>query len=360
MKKEAFYYLFMFSDFINLVQSHLNSFKPLPNNLPITLGCSFDPYHQIFFEQNIKPIEVLKYLNQELGINNIRIGLRWDMCVDEKGAVSLNNYREYLDYLKERKIEVVVNLGPIKVMRWPEEHIPEDLKKFVKRNQRIGLKSEIADYALEYLSEILELVKKEDLNIYAIQGDNELFNPFGQFQTRISMDFESKTLEIIKRFYPDCKIFVNSAGLNDFKKIFKLVDGLNNKIILGLNYYYKTTYHHRIPFINLLDFIFLRRPFTFSASHLKKQSTKKGYTIEVSELQGEPWWPNALQPGNSFRWFKFSVLRSNFLKPKDQDKILLRYWGIEDFVSKFLLNLYNQEHNLIKEFIINTNDGNKY
>lgn len=317
----------------------------------LEIGCSFDPFHHIFAETGIKPIDAFKYIHTELCITDIRLGIRWSHTW-KNGKVDLSEYSEYFDYCRVNKLRVTLNMGPIKVMRWPEEHIPNEFQPLVKPGDRITLVHPIADVALKYLHELLGQLKQNysDL-VFVLQADNELFNKFGHYGLRISHEFERGVIQVIKQYFPGTALLINSSGTNDFNKIFELIVDLPGKFVLGVNYYYKTKLQHRTPVLNKLDNLILRKPFTMSPEKLKIKAENFSYKIEISELQGEPWWPNALTPGNDYREFLFTLLRVKYLKPDNQEKMLVRYWGIEDFVVKFLLNIQTKQNNLIQAAI---------
>ncbi|MEO6729524.1 MAG: hypothetical protein ABIM99_06405 [Candidatus Dojkabacteria bacterium] len=332
----------MFSNIKNLINSYRET--STQNFKDITFACSFDPLHQIFFDTQLKPLDVLAYIHKELNISKIRLSIRWDKDLDF--------YKPYLDYCLNNNIKVVLNVGPIKVMRWPEEHIHESYINLINKNDVIDLSHPIAKISLEYLEDLLKALKNTYSKcIITIQTDNELFNKFGKYSLVITREYELEVIKTVNKYF-NLPIYINSSGLNDFKKIFDLVSNINNKVVLGINYYYKTKYQNRIPLINKLDNLILRKPFSISPDKLKEIANQNDYAVEISELQGEPWWPNALTPGNSFKEFKFTLGRSLYLKPKCQDKIVVRYWGIEDFVSKFLLKSDNEENRKIKELVI--------
>jgi len=357
----------MFSDLINLIKAYRNRSKP-QTELPgifkdLEIGCSFDPFHQVFYEKDVNALKTLEFIHKRLKINNIRLGVRWSK-VDKGNGLDFTEYKPYFDYCFANDIKVVINVGPIKTMRWPEEHIPDKFKHSIKPNDTITIDHAIAEYAFNYLSSLLAYLKSEYSNyldkIIAIQGDNELFNRFGEFKVKISTEFEHEVIKIITKIFPDKPIFINSAGLNDLKKIFDLLEGTNGQHIIGVNYYYKTAIHHRIPIINKLDNLIIKNLFAFSVGKLKRMAATKGYLVEVSELQGEPWWPNALTPGNKFNEFIFTLLRSKYLKPQNQSKLLVRYWGIEDFAAKFLTDNATKENKAIKKLIISINKDREY
>ncbi|MEP7104153.1 MAG: hypothetical protein ABI721_05605 [Candidatus Dojkabacteria bacterium] len=354
----------MFRNLKNLIQSHkladsysadTSIFKDLE------IGCSFDPFHHVFKEKGINPISALKYLHTELKIQNIRLSIKWSE-VYKNEIFDFSYYKKYFDYCFSHNLKVVLNVGPIKTMRWPEEHIPEQFKALVNKRDTITLDHPIANAALKYLEELLKYIKKEYSknlkNIIAIQGDNECFNRFGQYEVFVSTEFEKEVLKIIKTHFKDTTIFINSAALNDFKSIFKTIQDINSEFILGVNYYYKVPYQNRIPFINKMDgTIILNKPFTMSPEHLKKIASRKNYEIEISELQGEPWGESVQSPGSDFTEFVFTLYRSLYLKPDSQRKMMVRYWGIEDLAVKFLNKTANSENEKIKNLIAEINSN---
>lgn len=344
----------MLDNLNNLIQSYINSSRFRGKSSifkSIEIGCSFDPLHFVFNEKGIDPMDALKFIHEELNITNMRLAIRWfDVWTTDK--FDFTYYKKYFDYCKENKIKVILNVGPIKAMRWPEEHVPEKLKYLITREETIYLDHSISLMALNYLDELLTHIKDNYSEmIIAIQGDNELFNRFGQFGILLSQEFELEVLQRINKKFPNIPIMINSSGVNDFPLIFKLGEKIENKIILGVNYYYKTEFQHWFFLINKLDNISLRSRTSISPNELKKEAAKRGYSVEISELQGEPWWPNALSPGNNYREFIFTLYRSLYLKPKKQDKIIARYWGIEDFASKFIKKEATNENEKIAELI---------
>jgi hypothetical protein len=321
----------------------------------LSIAASFDPLHHIFASYKVDPLVALKFLVEQLQVNNIRLSIRWSQ-VYETGKLNLGFYKPFLDYCLANSVEVVLNVGPIKTMRWPEEHIPTKLHKLVAKRDTITLAHPLAQPALSYLGELLTALKteykpKQLQNIVAWQADNELFNRFGQFELLISEEFEAETLKIISSEFPDAAIFINSSSTNDFKSIFNLLAASTGNFILGVNYYYSVPPIHRIPILRQLDNLILRKPFSISPAALSERASSAGYAIEVSELQGEPWWPQILTPGNSFQEFIFTLLRTQYLRPAGQLKIKARHWGIEDLICKFLTGNTTAEHQQIRDLI---------
>lgn len=60
------------------------------------IGSSFSPEYCEYIGVR-KPIESLKFLYSDLGIKDVRFGLRWNL-IDSGKEINLDYYREYLDY----------------------------------------------------------------------------------------------------------------------------------------------------------------------------------------------------------------------------------------------------------------------
>jgi len=329
----------------------------------IEFGASFNPEHDSMLDNSVTPLQVLDFIINNLGVKKIRLAFRWNV-IENNNKFSLSYHKEILDFCMKNNVELTLNLGPIKTMRWPEEHIPEDLKAFVNYKDIIELDSPIVKYALEHLRKLCEYIKlnyaDKSQNIKIIQCNNEFQNRFGVYKFIVSPDFEVECINIAKSFFPNSKILLNSNGLLDVNPILKVIKSIpNTNFIVGINYYYKVGGQNKIPLYNKIDGLFLSKIPYFTPRKLRYLADKYKFETEVCEFQGESWLPDAPTPGNSFKEFLFELFRVQIIKPKDQKKLLARYWGIEDIVSKVLSKKGTQENSWILELIsyINTNKG---
>lgn len=331
-------------EFIKKYQNELNK---------IRIGCSFKPENFSDEERNSGyALKALKICVEDLGIRNIRIGIRWDHVVEkEEDEISFNFYRPYLDYCLKKKVNITLNIGPIKVINWPEVHIPAYVFQRFQRPKskcKIDLDNMLSTLALDYLKRFLKKLKKEyDFKlINTIQADNEPFFNFGMDKWIFGKDYLTKTYKLINEFFPQKNILITSSGRGDLKKIITTIKDLNfiKKIIIGYNYYYKLPNLEKYPLINKFDNLILTNYFSFSTQKLKKLSQKMGFKIEVSEAQGEPW--TVSSPGNSANEFKFVILRSirEMIDLNMNSKSIIRYWGIEVFTRKILNRNLNKNH----------------
>lgn len=314
------------------------------NNL--VLGTSFSPeYAEYLGDDN--PIKLLQIIVKELGIKDIRLGLRWNV-IEKDGELSLSYYDRYIKYLLKNKCKICLNIGPIKVLRWPEEHIPKDM--LVKKGQLITPDCEIAKYSYEYLEKLLILLKKKygnKLDDVMFQLENEGYYSFGKLGLTMSQEYILGLMEIFKRYFPNNKVMVNSAGRRNLKDIVNLFKVIVEKgiypaesLVLGFNYYFK------VPGKLISDSLDSFSPFEMSMKRLHKYQRDMGFGLEISEGQFEPW-GDMVTPGNSYVDYEYLLDKCNRYFPMDYPYKLVRLWGTEELALKILNNTLSEEHERI-------------
>lgn len=312
----------------------------------IVLGTSFSPeYAKQKGSDN--PLELLKIINKELGIKDIRLGLRWNV-VEENKKLSLSYYDKYLEYLFKNDCKVCLNIGPIKVFRWPEEHIPKDL--ITEKEEVITPQSEISKYSYEYLDRLLMLLKKEygnRLDNVMFQLDNEGYYQFGERGLTMSKEYILDLVNILKKQFPSNRVMFNSAGRTNLKKLielFKIIIKKNiykgSSLVLGYNYYFKLP---NLPQIDSLTSLF---PLSMSIKRLHKFQKEMGFGLEISEGQFEPWGKQKT-PGNSYKDYEYLLEKCNRYFPNEYPYKLLRLWGTEELALKIYSNKILDEHKRI-------------
>lgn len=302
-------------------------------------GASFSPEYCEYL--GVKdPVQILKFAHRKLSIKDIRLGLRWN-TIDNGNGLSLDYYRKYLDYLFKNNLDVCLNIGPVKVFRWPEEHIPSYLESNVTTN--IDSDSKISEISKEYILNLLSLLEREYgsyMNKVTFQIENEAFNRFGHIRAKISPSHVFDVTQILFKKFQKSKLLMNSAGRTNLRKIISLFKNfresktINPKsLTLGINYYFKLP--HTLPFFKTFDPIQISYPWDMSIKELHRRSEEVGFNIEVTEGQFEPWGVQ-VTPGNSYEDFKYLVERSEEILLKNDERAVLRLWGIEEFAKKFL------------------------
>lgn len=326
--------------------------KELLQNLQI--GASFNSEHWIFENDLELAKHAFDILIDTFQINDIRLAIRSSDVIAESNTINLWFYDHFIKKSLEKNVDICLNVGPIKTMRWPEQTISHRLLAKLSKSQpnrtTIRLESEIAAVSLEYLRDLLELIKKDYGDNFAIlQANNEPFNPFGIFEWEMSLEFEKKCIEVIWEFFPGRKILLNSNGRRDLQKIIKLISEfephLQNLFIIGINYYYKSPDHRYIPILRNLDNVTLSPLFSTSLSQLRAFKLEKNIDIEISELQFEPWMGLYESPGNSYTEFVKTLDRSNDIFAKTaQQNGLVRLWGIEQLLVKMIKGELTEDH----------------
>lgn len=360
-------------------KTHRNADLPLEEYLAlyrekfksVTIGCSFDPdlviqmYERENQEKNTsqeKKLQILKVLIHDFGISEIRLGIKWNRVVNEKGIFDFSYYHDYLDYCLTHKVNVCLNIGPIKTFGWPEEFVPQYiLDKDKQVNLDINKNSIIGKYSLEYLDILLKHLQlsysKQKLNyIKIIQPENEAFNIFGKQKLVLSDEYLIEVIKKINGVFPDKKILLNSSETRDTKSIVrvlkKIVDSksiLYKNFIIGINYYYNLPKFLKLPLLGPVDNI------TFSNllqknTHMEniKDAQLLGYGIEVSEAQFEQWGRVYLSPGNSHHEAKYLLARcvDNILDTNNES--IIRLWGLERYAKRKIENTLtsDQQQNL--------------
>jgi hypothetical protein len=319
----------------------------------LTLGCSFAP--ELIKKNKSLRLPALKFVVEDLGIKDIRLGIRWNKAQASKGKVDIRFYKKYIDYCLHKKVNLCLNIGPIKTFRWPEEHIPEDLiDDYIKSGtkSKITLETEISKHALDYLEKLLAELKNnygKELAQILIQPENEAFFPFGFYKVYLGEDYLLEILHKIKSELPQNQILLSSAGrlnlkqtLNFWQKVVAEKLYTYEDLTLGFNYYYKTNQVTNIPFLTATDPIIFAPPWTMSIRKLRKLATEQGFKVEISEAQFESW-AEQTDPGSKFSDFNYLLNRSANIFPETQEKRVVRLWGIEGFALKNLNKICTSE-----------------
>lgn len=326
-------------------------------NKEIVWGTSFSPeYLQYLGDSN--PLETLKIIYKELGIQDFRLGLRWNV-IEKNGEVSLKYYKEYIDCLLKSNSKVCLNVGPIKVMRWPEEHIPQHIE--VRKRSVVRRDSEIVKYAIEYFRKLLELIKKEYgkeenfSNRVSFQIENECFNRFGHKRLLMSNGYLVEIATILHEYFPKSKLMMDSSARKDLRKLIHLFElFVKNELFeweqltLGINYY--SMIPEIRPFFKRIEALSFYLPWSMPLSFLKRHQEVKGFSLEISEAQFEPWGEMTL-PGNSVEELRYVVKNGFKIFPDNYKERVIRLWGMEEFGLKMKEKKLNSQHKkIIKEF----------
>lgn len=325
-------------------------------------------------DADVKVFDALDFLINDLKIRDIRLRLIWSNIESGKNQIKIPELDiKIINYLISKKINICLNIGPLKCFRYPEMHLPQrvfDLFSTPKEKEFLmDLENPIAKESLIYLENLCKEIrktfdsKKFDQYVKAIQLDNEPKSRFGLNKWLLGDNYMIKTFLIAQKYFPNQKFLINSPFVPfDWTEILepdlqlclnlinKLPKEIKQKIILGLNFYNYVPYIPKILFANVY-------PDNYSAMEAmygKFQNILKNlnFDFEVTESQFEQWGDNYPfnLPGNSAEHLRYSLLRHLNLINKNYGKTVIRLWGIERFIVK------QKENREIVELVREIND----
>ncbi len=341
----------------------------------IRLGCSLSPEQLEWLGIHDSPEQVLDFL-QENGINEVRLGLRWNRSVNKNGEVDLSYYAPWIEQSLKRGMNLCLNVGPVKVFRWPEDHVPETVRArheqagtLPKKGALIQPADPLAREGLEYLNAMLpELKKLTGDHTVSIQPENEAQTPFGEHEWVASNDHLFAVVGTILDHFPNSPILLNSPAVKQSKSPIPHLSTLEytaqlaksivaarpgTHVITGVDVYPETPHSMTVPFSDGLQVDTQMALLSSRTEHVLHDyvadMTTSGIRTEVTELQAEPW-GNRTQPGNSAQSLRFAVLRS-FPFVDTSKPTTLRLWGIEHLYAKLVKGEETEEHKKIGELI---------
>lgn len=348
----------------------------------ISIGSSFAPelIEQIYWNEKKEIVSletkrsILRTMISELGIKEIRLGIRWNNAVNAQGKADLSYYKPFIDDCIAHNVSLCLNIGPIKTFGWPEEHIPKNflplLTQYTAKKNVIRPSDQIAKIAHFYVTGLLSRLKesytKEQLaRITTIQPENEPFNPFGKYKLTFSASYIRETIDTIHQAFPHTKILLNAAYVSQMPEIVSLFRScmkdkdFAGRLICGVNYYYNVPKTLHIPFLGPIDLVTVAKmSYVNAPEELIRKVVKKGIDIEVTEAQFEQWGNSILSPGNSLHEFKYLLARcATHLVPAGVPSVI-RLWGLERLAYKMYFHDLEEDHKSIIALLkrINTKD----
>lgn len=325
----------------------------------IIFATSFSPeYSQHIKDEN--PLETLKIIRKELNIQDFRLGLRWN-TVEQNTKCTLQYYERYIDYLIKNNCKICLNVGPIKVMRWPEEHIPDRVE--ADDINTVQKDSDLAKHAIEYLNKVLTLLKKkygkdiENNEKISFQIENESYNRFGHKRLTMSDEYMLEVAKILNTYFPKNTLMLNSSKRNDIRNIMSFFETLTDEniytweqLVLGINFYFRLP----IKFLKRLNPWIFTKPFSMSLRELKRLQKERGFNIEISEAQFEPWGFQK-SPGNSYDDLDYILRVATRVFLDGCSPKIVRLWGTEELGLKMKKGRLNNQHTMIIKKLNETN-----
>lgn len=331
----------------------------------LSLGGSFSP--EVWGDEAPRALRGLDLAVRELGVRQLRLGLRWSRIEARQGVIELAPYRPFLDYCFESRVELCLNVGPVRVFRYPEEHVPgwvfDGSAEKPAPGSIIDTEAALARSALAYADRLLEALKREygaSLGaVSSIQIENEPFFPLGPSRWRFRPDYLAALAGRVRAALPGAGLLVTSAGRLDLDFIRDLFaslrrEGWPGRLVSGFDFHYKTPLRDSFPIIRHFDQVAYAVPFAPTLARHVWDSRDLGFEIEVSEGQAEPY-GQFESPGNSARDFRFMILRCLDKVLDPERPALIRVWGIEYLTGRMLAGDLSEQHRDIIEIIQTVN-----
>jgi len=337
------------------LEGFLERYSDVIRERRIRIGCSFSPEsigvdgRRASERGHARALRLLQGAVDELGMTDIRLGLRWSNLAPGGGEELTNFYAPYLDYCfrHPRVREVALDFGPLKTFRWPEIHVPQPVLDRIDSvpsyKAEIRPPMEVARLGIDHLGRAVERVGREYDGAKPVTLSlNEPFHGFGRFRWTMS---EAYLLEVVDTvfvsgYFRDAGVLVNSAQGLDLHRIaefFRMLgrerSELRGRLTSGFDIY---------PFLPpMSDFPVLRQLLGNIRARKRgwehqvgpnlewARDPRYGYRIEVTEAQAEPFGTHPTV-GNSLPHFQH-VLAECFDRVLDpeQDESLIRLFGIE-------------------------------
>jgi hypothetical protein len=336
---------------------------------------------------------------KQLNISRVRLSIYTNKIIDdakidiEDPIINIDYYEPWLEEFNENNIKITLCTG-IKTPRWPEIHYSNRLLHKIYRKTPEGKRQIDSNDPLSRFSlKINEKLYKELANKYPdlvkeIQVENEPRNNFGPKDKHwtFSNDHLIKSVALAHKYFPEITLSTSTPAtwnklkkMNTlFKDVLRTIPTLENKLKLGINYYwlqpktYKFADNYSLARLNDLSI--------FSLFHLPlhqriKQLNTLGIKIYISELQAEPWYPSLgieklAWAGNRLDvlihniircvryWQKDSAISKFGRDIKDKDKISLTLWGTEELLRHLRASTsdkYTDAHSKIVNLITSIN-----
>lgn len=334
----------------------------------LTIDCSFSPEQlENVSSGSVKPVDAIRFLRQDLGMRDFRLGVRWDRVVtkNNQNQINLDYYDDTLGECLTGNSIVTLDRGPVKVFRWPEVHIPdfvlEGLRPKPPEGAQIQPGTDIAKKSLEYTQRLYEALRNyyspsELSHITTIQTNNEGRDAFGELKWTIHPQLESENVDLALWYFPNANILMNCGNIlnqwdvTNFLVELKQQGKVKGKVIAGVDYYSRNS---NLPAGGILDSIGLAETMViFNPLEMNRQSDVD--EVECTEGQLEPWnekpapGQEALaRPGNSVREARYLLLRTinHILRTKGPKR--LRWWGAERLAYLALTGQLTNEQNQI-------------
>lgn len=341
-----------------------------PEEFGLTLGLSDDEFKRRE-ERMLSSLALLP----EFGVTAVRTAIRWNNVIDKNDEINFAVYRKMFEYLLQNGLLETLNIGPIKKLRYPEDHIHEKVLPFIPGvGTIIEPHMDLAKHAFEHEERLLEFLTREYGNdwLSTLQLDNEPTTRYGPRKLLMGQKYLEETIKRGHEYFPNAKILLNSVGTPTYPRAFaqrrsgiddnmdfaaaqKRRDG-SLSFIVGIDYYHEVGDFAQLNFPHLgrPDQIFLGNILGRNVIHRLVERAEEGvFHAQATEVQIEPWGV-CKDPGNSTRHAIFAATRLLDAGITDQS-----FWGLEYQTQKKLDGYQTQEHKGIQQLLAGMSDLSK-
>lgn len=186
-------------------------------------------------------LSVLRFEVEDLGLLQIRLGIRWADTIGPDGNFSLAFYKPYLDFLTSyrapstgRRVRLLLGVGPLKSPGWPESFIPGVRRRGASTaliptgglpgtNARITASmsgSDLVSKARKWLNTLMWQVSTDYPSINYFQLDNEPRNHAGPRGWVMGSGYEAGLASIVLAYRPQASFLINWSGTADLTASF--------------------------------------------------------------------------------------------------------------------------------------------
>ena len=206
----------------------------------------------------------------DLGIRLFRIPVYWNTVERQQGTYDWTAYDWIVDEAEKRNASLVFVIGN-RVPRWPECHPPEWVARLSDTKRNKAIESLLRETVLHF---------KEKQTIIRWQVENEPFLKFFGECPPLDEAFFKQEIALVRSLDPVRKIQVTESG-----ELSSWLRGAQIGDVLGISVY-RTVYNSLVGFG---EYPFGETFYQHKAQYVKKLVDD----VVISELQAEPWGPDA-------------------------------------------------------------------
>ncbi len=255
--------------------------------------------------------ETYATLVNDLGVRHVRLPLYWSEIEKTPGVFDWSVSDDLIDYSQAHGVELTVVVG-MKVPRWPECYVPDWAEGFDENREQHAVLSFIEEAVNRY---------KDSTAVVRWQVENEPFFPYGECPL-LSVEQFKQRVDLVRSL--DARpIMVTVSG-----ELGPWLDSAQAADVLGISMY-RQTYNDLWGY-----FVYPISPafYTVRASLVHDAVD----AVIVSELQAEPWFPEAIDHRPLTDWydtFTAEMFENNIQFARDARLSEVYLWGAEWWVA---------------------------